>query len=102
MAFEYEGTKLPYSVPGLYTSDFRLPHGVIVECKGYFPPMDRRKILRVIAENPGIDLRLLFQRASVKLSQRPGSKTYGQWATFHGIPWAEGTIPPEWILDGTG
>lgn len=101
--FDYERSKYPYTVPGMYTSDFTLPGGVVVECKGYMPVMDRKKLLRVKAENPTLDLRLLFQKPNVKLNpkSKSGGMTYAQWADYHGIPWAEGPeIPREWIFDG--
>jgi len=42
-SFEYETLKLNYTVHAVYTPDFVLPNGVIIEAKGYFKPEDRRK-----------------------------------------------------------
>jgi hypothetical protein len=34
--FEYETLKLNYTLSSVYTPDFILPNGVILEAKGYF------------------------------------------------------------------
>lgn len=97
----YETVKLNYTpAPRRYTPDFlvrsRRGHEFYVETKGYFDAADRRKFLEVLASNPGIDLRLVFQRARTPISK--GSKTtYGDWANKHGITWAEGDVPDEWL-----
>ena len=96
----YEDLTLLYSIPHIYTPDFVVTTDsgrvFVLEAKGYFKPEDRRKILVVKQEHPNMDLRLLFQRASVPI--RKGSKTtYGTWADKHGIPWAEGVVPKEWL-----
>ena len=31
--YEYETEKVPYTIPHLYTPDFFLPNGVVLECK---------------------------------------------------------------------
>jgi hypothetical protein len=45
--FEYETLKLNYTLSSVYTPDFIMPNGVILEAKGYFKPEDRRKMLAV-------------------------------------------------------
>lgn len=96
---EYEPAagRVTYTIPAVYTPDFVLPNGILVECKGYLPASDRRKLLAVLEEAryQGLELRLVFQDASRKLT-RSGKATYGDWATRHGIPWAETMIPPSW------
>lgn len=93
----YEPDRFTYTTPHVYRPDFRLPNGVYVEAKGYFPTTDRTKMLSVRESNPDLDLRLLFQTASTKL--RRGSRTtYAQWAEQHGFQWAEGpSIPAVWL-----
>ena len=48
--YEYEIEKVPYTIPHLYTPDFFLPSGVVLECKGYWDAEDRRKIKAVLRQ----------------------------------------------------
>lgn len=94
---KHESMRVSYKVEKKYVPDFVLSNGILVEAKGRFLPSDRTKMLAVIAQNPKLDVRILFQNAKVKLS-KASSTTYGEWATKHGIVWAEGeTIPQEWL-----
>ena len=34
--YEYETTKVRYIIQHVYTPDFVLPNGVVLECKGYW------------------------------------------------------------------
>lgn len=95
---EYEKESYIYHEEHKYTSDFRLPNGIIVECKGYFDSSDRSKMLKVKKEHPEVDIRLLFQRSSNFISKN-SLTTYGEWATQHGFKWAEGTIPMDWFKE---
>lgn len=97
LAFSYEGRALPYKIEAIYTPDFILPNGVIVEAKGHFPPEDRRKMLAVRDSNPHLDVRLCFMNADVKLSKAPRALTYWQWAERHKFLWCEGGIPTTWF-----
>lgn len=101
--FEYETERLNYTTSHQYKPDFIFTRAdgskLYLETKGYFTGADRTKTLAVLRDNPGIDLRFLFLRASNKLN--PGSKTtYGQWCDKQGIPWAEGDmVPKSWLAD---
>jgi hypothetical protein len=97
LSFRYEGRALPYTVQSIYTPDFILPNGVIVETKGLFDQDDRRKMVAVKAQHPDLDIRLCFMKADVKLSRAPRSLKYWQWAERHGFPWCEGHIPTSWF-----
>lgn len=89
--------KVTYSMCKRYIPDFVLSNGVIVEAKGYFESKDRTKMLLVKKQNPGLDIRLLFQRANNRLTKSVNSLMYWQWAERHNFPWSEGeTIPKEW------
>lgn len=99
LPFNYEGQSLPYVIQANYTPDFILPNGVIVETKGVLTPEDRRKMLAVKAAHPAKDIRFCFMRAATKLSRRPGSLSYSQWAERHGFPWCEGHIPTTWFAN---
>ena len=67
--YEYESVSFAYTIQHLYTPDFVLPNGVVLETKGYWRPEDRRKVRQVIAENPDIDLRMVFQDPYKKLAK---------------------------------
>ena len=47
VSFEYESTKVPYTIQHNYHPDFVLPNHVYLETKGYWDPKDRRKVLAV-------------------------------------------------------
>lgn len=96
--FEYEAHKLIYyPKPKTYTPDFYIPSSEIyIEAKGFFSPADRQKMLLVIRDNPSLDIRMVFLRASNKLN-RSSKTTYGMWCDKHKILWADGTIPSEWL-----
>jgi hypothetical protein len=97
VSFDYEEEQLLYEIPCAYTTDFTLPNGVIVEAKGYMDADERRKLRELKRAHPDRDIRLLFQRASNRISRAVRSLTYGQWATRAGYLWAEGRIPDTWL-----
>lgn len=95
--FEYETLKLPYQIEAVYTPDFILPNGVILEAKGWFKPEDRRKMLAVKKAHPHLDIRLVFQQPLNTLS-KTSKTTYAAWAEKNNFPWAAAhSIPPEWF-----
>lgn len=96
---EYETTKIKYSVPEskhVYTADFQLPNGIIVETKGKFDPSDRKKHLLIQKQHPDKDIRFVFQNSKNKINK--GSKTtYADWCNKHGFIYADKEIPKEWL-----
>jgi hypothetical protein len=95
--FEYESMKLSYTWEAVYTPDFVLPNGVIIEAKGWFKPEDRRKMLCVKKAHPHLDIRLVFQQPHNTLSKE-SKTTYAAWAEKNGFPWAAAhNIPDEWF-----
>jgi predicted nuclease of restriction endonuclease-like RecB superfamily len=96
---KHEEEQLEYEVWEVrtYTPDFVLEwkgHKRYIEAKGYFSARDRKKLLLVRDQFPGIDLRIVFQRNN-KLSRK--SKTrYSDWAERHGFTYAIGSVPKEW------
>jgi hypothetical protein len=95
--FEYESLKLPYTIEAVYTPDFILPNGVIIETKGWLKPEDRRKMLAVKKAHPKLDIRLVFQSPHNTISKE-SKTTYASWAEKHGFPWAHyNSIPLEWF-----
>lgn len=90
--------KIPYVEKHNYIPDFKLPNGILIEAKGYFPREDRVKMAAVKASNPDLDIRFVFQNASRKLDKNAKS-TYGEWADKYGFPWANKHLPVEWMFE---
>ena len=98
VTYEYETTKIAYTIPHNYFPDFILPNGVILECKGYWEPSDRRKIKNVKEQNPDLDLRMVFQSPYNTISKK-SKTTYAKWCERHDIPWSSfHEIPLDWLI----
>lgn len=94
--FLYEAERFPYVTESKYTPDFFLTNGVILECKGFFKPSDRRKMLAVKQQHPDLDLRFVFQRNNTL--SKSSKTTYGDWCDKHGFPWCIfPNIPSQWL-----
>jgi len=97
LPFAYETLKLDYTIKAVYSPDFILPNGVILEAKGYFKPEDRRKMLAVKKQHPELDIRLVFQAPYNTLSKK-SKTTYAMWAEKNGFLWAiYNDIPLTWF-----
>lgn len=96
--FTYESQKYKYTEIHHYTPDIFLSNGVIIEIKGFFRSADRSKHLNIKRSHPELDIRFVFQKASNTIT-KTSKTTYGDWATKNGFKWAEGDIPPEWVLE---
>lgn len=104
--WDYEVSKFHYQKPvprkSTYSPVFRITtvsgRTIYVEAKGRFESLDDRlKLLLVIEQNPGIDIRMLFQNPNLTIS-KASRTTYTQWAEQNGITWAAGTrIPKAWL-----
>lgn len=83
----YEAVYLPYTLPtAVYRPDFILPNGIALEAKGVFFSKDRTKSLLVRDQNPGLELRFIFQSPYKTLS--PTSlTTYAIWCDKHNFQW---------------
>ena len=98
VSYEYESTKVPYTIQHNYNPDFALPNHVYLEAKGYWDPKDRRKVLAVKRDNPALDLRMVFQAPFNKISKK-SKTTYAQWCERHDIPWTSyHDIPLDWLI----
>ncbi len=92
----YECQKFDYVTRSKYTPDFFLTNDVIIEAKGFFKPSDRRKMLAVKEQNPGLDIRMVFQRNNTL--SKSSKTTYGDWCDKHGFQWCiYPDIPPDWL-----
>ena len=98
VSYEYESTKVPYTIQHNYNPDFALPNHVYLEAKGYWDPKDRRKVLAVKRDNPDLDLRMVFQSPFNKISKK-SKTTYAQWCERHDIHWTSyHDIPLDWLI----
>lgn len=81
----YEIEKLPYVLEGKYNPDFTLKDGTIVECKGYFRPADRRKMVSIRKQYPDRRIIICFYRPFDKIKN--SKTTYAGWAERTGFEW---------------
>jgi predicted nuclease of restriction endonuclease-like RecB superfamily len=89
--FSYETEKIPYVLGGHYIPDFIIstPNGrIYIECKGYFRPEHKRKMLAVKRQHPNLDIRIVFYS---------GTRSNIRWAERHDFKYATEKIPTEWI-----
>lgn len=97
--YTYEKLKLNYIKPAsthVYTPDFVLANGIIVETKGRFLPADRQKHILVKRHNPTLDIRFVFSNSKAKIS-KASRTTYADWCIKNGFKFADKEIPQEWI-----
>lgn len=100
----YETETLKYVVPerkAKYTPDFvftkRNGETMYVETKGRWTTADRTKMKHVLASNPGIDIRIVFQNPGQKIT-KGSPTTYEAFALKLGIKHvAKRDIPSEWL-----
>ena len=98
IGYEFETKTVLYVEPAKtkkYIPDFMLNNGIIIEAKGRWDLDDRKKIVMVREQNPGLDVRMVFQRDH---PLNKGAKTkYSEWCEKRGIPYAIGRIPEKWL-----
>ena len=95
----YEQYELPYIIPQtnhVYTPDFVLSNGIIVEAKGIFDVEDRKKHLLIKEQYPNLDIRFVFSNPSHKL-YKGAKSTYAQWCDKYGFQYAKALIPAAWF-----
>ena len=101
VGFSFEAMKVSYVKPEtkhIYTPDFILDNGIIIETKGRWLLDDRKKHILIRKQHPHLDIRILFQNANAKI--RKGSKTsYADFCEKHGIPYAHREIPGAWLKE---
>lgn len=95
--YDYESIEIEWEVPAqekVYTPDFILTNGVIVESKGRLTKFDREKHLRIQEQHPELDIRFVFQCDN---PINRGSKTrYSDWCKKNNFKYAFKVIPKEW------
>ncbi|SRR5260221_6647742 len=90
-SFKYESEKIPYYIASHYLPDFVIVTAtgkIYLECKGYFRPEDKRKLVAVKRLNPQLDIRILFYARK---------EQYIKWATKNGFRYAVERIPKDWL-----
>ena len=96
----YERDTLRYQhLPQKYTADFTLidNRDLLIEYKGKMTNDTRKKMLSVKRSNPDRRICIVFEKANNKLSSRPNSTRYFQWAESNGFEWNETTVKEEWL-----
>ena len=98
ISYEYESSKVSYTIQHHYIPDFVLPNHIHLETKGYWDAADRRKVLAVKRDNPDVDLRMVFQSPYNTISKK-SKTTYAKWCEKHNIPWTSfHNIPLDWLI----
>ena len=82
----------------VYTPDFELDNGIIIETKGKFDPSDRRKHLAVKEQHPELDIRFVFSNANAKINKGAKMRNF-EWCEKHGFKWSHRVIPEEWLTE---
>lgn len=98
---KYEEHSIHYTMPStphIYTPDFVLPNGIIVETKGVFDIEDRKKHLLIQNQYPNLDIRFVFSSSKAPIYK--GSKTtYAAWCNKYGFKFADKWIPDKWLRE---
>lgn len=85
MRFSYESISFPYILEKVYTPDFELDNGIILEVKGVLDRQSRVKMAAIKKQYPEKDIRFIFQKPHNKV---PGLKmTHAEWAEKYGYLW---------------
>ena len=98
--FDYESIKIQWEdlCYRTYTPDFVLNNGIIIETKGRFLAIDRRKHLAIKKQHPKLDIRFVFENSRNKL--RKGAKSnYGEWCIKYGFRYYDRIIPEDWLKE---
>ena len=98
--FEYESIKIEWEdlAYRTYTPDFILDNGIIIETKGMFTTLDRRKHLAIKKQHPKLDIRFVFENSRRKL--RKGAKSsYAEWCIRYGFLYYDRIIPEDWLKE---
>ena len=98
--YDYETIKIEWEdlAYRTYTPDFILYNGIIIETKGMFTAIDRRKHLCIKRQHPKLDIRFVFENSRRKLSK--GAKnTYATWCERNMFLYADRVIPEEWLSE---
>ena len=93
-AFRYK----PQREYRLYTPDYILPNGIVVETKGLFASADRTKHRDLKAMYPDLDVRFVFSNPNQRLS-KASRTTYGAWCANYEFQYATRLVPLVWVQE---
>jgi hypothetical protein len=98
--FTYEKEKIKWVDLKIrtYTPDFVLANGIIIETKGRFISVDRRKHKEIKKQFPELDIRFVFANSKAKL-YKGAKSSYGDWCKKNGFKYADKVIPDEWLQE---
>lgn len=98
VSYTYEETKIKWvdMKTRTYTPDFVLENGIIVETKGRFISVDRRKHKEIKKQYPGLDIRFVFNNSRSKL-YKGAKSSYADWCEREGFDYADKSIPQAWL-----
>lgn len=83
---DYEPDRFEYKQVRYYKPDWKIADNVYVETKGLLTAADRGKLIRVLEQNPGLTVIMVFQNPYKKLNKR-SKTTYAGWCDKNNIPW---------------
>jgi hypothetical protein len=87
----YEGAAIRYPDAAgqsrRWTPDFRAASGVVLEAKGRVTTADQAAIAAVLAQNPSLDLRFVFQNPNRRGDVEGSTMTPAEWADQLGVRW---------------
>jgi hypothetical protein len=98
--YAYESETWEYQVePQNYTPDFTIldTDNLRIEYKGKMTAQTRKKMIAVKKCHPDKRVCIVFEKPNNKLSARPNSQRYWQWAEKNGFEWSEHFIKEEWL-----
>ena len=98
--YSYESIKIEWEdlAYRTYTPDFILNNGIIIETKGRFLAIDRRKHLAIKKQHPKLDIRFVFTNSNSRLYK--GSKSsYAMWCNRYGFRYYDRIIPEDWLKE---
>jgi len=82
-----------------YKPDFQLSNGIIIETKGKFPTVDRRKHKLIRQQhNKKYDIRFVFSNP-FEVCGKKTKTTYAMWCDLFDFKWSSLEIPKEWIFE---
>ena len=98
ISFLYEKLKIEWEdlAYRTYTPDFVLNNGIIIETKGLFIALDRRKHLAIKKQHPKLDIRFVFTNSRRKL-RKCAKSSYADWCIRYGFDYYDRIIPLEWL-----